>query len=493
MDFLDPAKKRAHNRRLFIGYFLVGVTIILTSIILLILANGYDVDRKTGQVIQNGLIFTAASPESAEIFLNGKSNGDTDKRLTVPAAKYDVELRRTGYRTWKKAIELDGGSIERLVYPKLFPNKLNQATSQTFNGTPAFSTQSPDRRWVLVSQPGSVVEFQVFDTANPEDEPKTIQVPRSIMTAPAVGVAESIALVEWSSDNRHVLVQHSYGDQIEFVMIDRQDVAASLNVNNTLSVNPTKVTLRDKRFDRLYLYDASTLELTVADTKSKVVTPRMTQVISYKSYGGDVVLYSTKNEAQPGKTIVKLWDKDKAYTLRIMEESDMLLDLARYDGTWYMAVTSVKEGKLYVFKDPFDKLKADKPTTPTSYIVMKIPSPTKLAFSANTRFVSVQSAGHFVVYDFEENERFNYTVPGDVPATQEARWMDGHRLLLSQNNKVVVFEFDGMNRQELSAIIADSLPYFDRDYERLYTLTPAKDDATKASLTRTSLKLNLAP
>ena len=346
---------------------------------------------------------------------------------------------------------------------------------------------------MLVSQPGSVVEFQVFDTANPEDEPKTIQVPRSIMTAPAVGVAESIALVEWSSDNRHVLVQHSYGDQIEFVMIDRQDVAASLNVNNTLSVNPTKVTLRDKRFDRLYLYDASTLELTVADTKSKVVTPRMTQVISYKSYGGDVVLYSTKNEAQPGKTIVKLWDKDKAYTLRIMEESDMLLDLARYDGTWYMAVTSVKEGKLYVFKDPFDKLKADKPTTPTSYIVMKIPSPTKLAFSANTRFVSVQSAGHFVVYDFEENERFNYTVPGDVPATQEARWMDGHRLLLSQNNKVVVFEFDGMNRQELSAIIADSLPYFDRDYERLYTLTPAKDDATKASLTRTSLKLNLAP
>ena len=138
MDFLDPVKKRAHTRRLFIGYFLVGVAILMASAILVILSYGYDLDRKTGQVIQNGLIFANAAPDAATIYLNGKENGQTDKRLTVPAGQYDIEYRRQGYRTWKKQIQLDGSSIERLVYARLFPEKLEQAESTVFDVAPAF-------------------------------------------------------------------------------------------------------------------------------------------------------------------------------------------------------------------------------------------------------------------------------------------------------------------------------------------------------------------
>jgi hypothetical protein len=175
------------------------------------------------------------------------------------------------------------------------------------------------------------------------------------------------------------------------------------------------------------------------------------------------------------------------------EETNVLLELARFDGAWYVAVVPVKEGRLYIYKDPFDRLKDRGTSALAPFALMKIADPAFVSFSANTRFVAVQAGSKFAVYDFETNRRFTYTMPGEIPATLKARWMDGHRLVLNQANKVTVFDFDGTNRQELSALIEGSLPYFDRDYERLYTLSPAKSDATKTALMRTSLKLDVKP
>src|SRR3989344_9216209 len=132
MDLLDPNKKRAHTIRLFVGYFLVVTAIALASLILLFQSFGYDVDRKTGKVIQNGLIFLSAHPESADVYLNGQRKDKTDLRLAVPAGQYSVELKRDGYRTWKHAVSLEGGGIERLVYPVLFPEKLKTSDVQLY-------------------------------------------------------------------------------------------------------------------------------------------------------------------------------------------------------------------------------------------------------------------------------------------------------------------------------------------------------------------------
>lgn len=493
MDFLDPVKKRAHNRRLFIGYFLVGIAILMASLIVVFLSYGYDINHKTGEVIQNGLIFADTAPESATIYLNGKENGSTSKRLTVPAGSYDVEFKRTGYRTWKKTIQLEGSSIERLVYARLFPTKLNTVESTTYASAPTFSTQSLDRRWIVVAQPGSVLDYQVFDTANPDTQPVSLQIPQSLLS-PITSEAQSISPVEWSTDNRHFVVKHTYGDKFEFIVIDREQPSSSLNINKLLSVDPSDVSLRDQKSDQLYLYDATALTLATADTKTKQVTQLLTNVTAYKSYGSNILMYATKDPEAPGKTSVKLWDDTKIYTLHTYDDdTPVLLNLARFDSAWYMIVVPVKEGKMYIYKDAYNKLKADKPTTPTPYALMKIANPTKARFSTNTRFIEVQGSNHFAVYDFDTDRRFSYNVPGQLTADQTATWMDGNRLLLNQDGKVVVFEFDNANRQTLNTILPGSLPYFDRDYTRLFTLAPATSDATKIALTRTSLKLNLKP
>src|SRR3989337_4262950 len=105
MDYLDPKKKRSHRRRLYLGYVLTAIAIGLSTLILVYLGSGYYIDGENG-LIQNGLIYLDASPEAANISLNGKlQRSRTDARLVVPGGKYDIELTRDGYRPWRRNIE----------------------------------------------------------------------------------------------------------------------------------------------------------------------------------------------------------------------------------------------------------------------------------------------------------------------------------------------------------------------------------------------------
>ena len=490
MDFLDPDKKRKHQRRLFIGYTLIGIAIFMTSAILALQSYGFDFNRKTGEVIQNGLIFADAAPEPAQIILNGKDVGTTDKRLTVPAGPYKIELKRDGYRTWTRSFNLEGSTIERLVYPFLFPSKITPKDQKTYASAPAFSTQSLDRKWILALQPGSMTEFDVFDAGDPTVSTKTISLPTSVLTPTTL--TQGYELVEWASDNRHVLLKHNYGDTFEYIILDRDTPQSSININKLLNVTPTKVTLRDKKFDKLYLYDATTKKLSFVDTKEKNIQPVLSNVLSYKSYAEKVILYAAVDDKDPTKATVTLKDGDKRFVIRNGLSSDTyLLDIAKFDDRFYAAVGVASQGKVYIYKDPANDPSTDPKASPSLFTTLIIKDPKFISFSSNARFIMAQSGKKFALYDAETVRRTYFESPLDIPLSYKALWMDGHRIVLNNNNKVVVIDYDGINQQTLVPIIPGSQAYFDRDYTRMYALAPTTNDPAKTSLSRSNLKITL--
>ena len=106
MEFLDPKKQRMHTIRLLIGYVLIAIALILTTVILLYQAYGFGVDRH-GQVIQNGLVFVASTPGSANVMVNGQLRDTTNTRFNLPAGHYTFEVTRDGYRNWKRAVTVE--------------------------------------------------------------------------------------------------------------------------------------------------------------------------------------------------------------------------------------------------------------------------------------------------------------------------------------------------------------------------------------------------
>lgn len=486
MDFLDPAKKRAHIRRLYIGYALMAVVIGISAGILMLESRGFTVDRSTGEVIQNGLVFVAAHPEPADIYINGKLHrSQTESRLVLPEGHYSFELKRAGYRPWKHDVQLEGGKIERLVYPFLFPENLISKDAQLYANAPAFASQSPDRRWLLVLQPGSMTNFDLFDLGNERLPSKPVVLPAGIMTASEQ--PQSLTPTEWSTNNRHVLVKHTFGDQFEFIMIDREAPGNSFNVNRLFNISPTEVALRDKRHDRLYVLDANGT-LQTADVRSRALAPLLQRVLAFKPHGGEQVLYVTDRAASPGKVNANILDGNRSYTIKdLVAGGPYLIDMARFDNRWYVAVGSAKEGKTYVYRDPLDPLRRQiyQHLVPTA--ILRAKNPTNVSFSFNARFVALQGGTEMSIYDAEMDRRFDYDMNVPIAPGSTAKWIDGHRLSILSEGKIVIFDFDGLNQQTLNA--SAYLPFFDRDYLALHTIAPSATAKGRYALQRTDMKV----
>ena len=492
MDFLDPKKKRAHRIRLFIGYGLMAIAIGIATTILVFEAYGFDLDRKTGTVIQNGLLFIDAHPEPAQITINGEDKGQTDARLVIPEGQYTVELKRDGYRDWERTFRLEGSRIERLVYPFLFPEKLDSEDVQLYASAPVFSTQSPDRKWVLIQRLGSLATFDLFDLSRQPVNAAELAIPTALFTNNGVG-SHALELTEWSNDNRHVLLKHTFDGGFEFIMVDREDPVQSLNVNRTLGQNPANIHLRDKKFDELYIHAASGGAIQLGNLRTRAITPLIASALVFKSYSTEEILFVTTEGAPEGKVLVKIRAADKVYTLRELPAGDAnyMVDISKFDGAWYMLAGASSEKKAYVYKEPFDILnRTTGNRTPVPETVLKTNGVGQyVSFSANVRFMAMQSGSEFAVYDAESDRLYRFDTGFKLAANEKARWMDGHRLTLNSEGKLQVVEFDGNNPQELIGLAGNSLPFFDRDYDRLFSLSPSVGVPGRTSLVMSFMRI----
>ncbi len=491
MDFLDPKKKRAHRTRLFIGYGLMAIAISIATTIIAFEAFGFGIDRETGTVIQNGLLFIDTHPESARITLNGEDKGLTDARLVIPDGQYTVELERDGYRTWRRTFRLEGSKIERLVYAFMFPEKLDSEDVQLYSETPKFSTQSQDRKWILVQRIGALTTFDLYDLSQENVDPLELKLADVLFTNAGTG-NHSLELADWSTDNRHVLIKHIFDGGHEFIMVDREQPALSANINKLLNRTPTNITMRDKKFDELYVHTlpAGTLEL--ADTGTNTVVPVLTNVAAYKTYSTEEILFVSNEDFASNKAHVKIRTADKIHTLRELPANDpkYLVDISKFDGAWYMVAGASQEKKAYIYKEPFDVLnRSNGNKIPIPETVLKTDNIGQfVSFSANVRFISLQGGNQFSVYDAENDKLFRFNTKLTLAENEHARWMDGHRLVLNSEGRLKIFEFDGNNMQDLIALSGSHLPYFDRDYDRLFTLSPSPLVQSRTSLVQSFMR-----
>jgi hypothetical protein len=473
MDYLDPQKQFRQRIILLVGYVFVAIAIAIATIILLYQAYGFGFG-KNGTVIQNGLAFFSSQPHPANIYVDGVLNkARTNTRLVLPSGIYRIELTRSGYRSWQRIIEQDGGSVEHFDYPFLFPTKLVSKKLQTYTSAPSVVTQSPDRRWLLVQEPGTTLTFDIYDLSNPTKAPTDISLPAGIATKATTN--ESWQFDEWADDDQHVLLQHDYDGKTEFILLDRTDPAQSVNLNTALSANPTNMTLDNKKYNQYYLYDTTAGTLDTASLSSPTAVPVLQHVLAYQSYASNTILYATDSDAPTGKVLIKLAIGSQTYDVRSLTAgTTYLLNLTQYGGTLYVAAGASGENKVYIYKDPVGQLSAQPNHALVPIQVLHVSAPNYLSFSTNAQFIMAESGTQFGVYDIENAKGYNYSASQGLDAPQtHATWMDGDRLTYTSGGKLVVFDYDGTNQQVLMSADSNYVPAFAPDYHYVYQLAPA--------------------
>jgi hypothetical protein len=478
MDFLDPRKRRNYQIRLIIGYVLVTIAIALATIVLVYGAYGYSINTKTGNVVQNGLLFVGSKPSGAEIYLNGSSlHTTTSARLVLAAGNYTLKLTRSGYRDWQRAITLNAQTIDRFVYPFLFPQKPRVANMKTYSAEPSLITQTPDRHWLLVQMPSTdpaTVSFDQFDTTKLSQAPQTIALPSNLLTN-ADQPGSILTEVAWSTDNVHLLLKHDYQGGSEYIVFNRTSPGDSFNVNKLLDINPSEVELRNESISQLYVYDASAQTLSVADTSKSVVDPPfLSHVLAFKGYGTSLLTYVTDNKMPAGQAQARIWNNGQTYALDTFSAStNYLIDAAQYQGDWYYAAGSGASDHVNLYKNPLNSLQNTANSKALSFISLRVAGATKISFSTNARFIAAEAGQQFGAYDFETQTRYQYTL--QAPLAGVMSWMDGNRLIGDSNGQAYVMDGDGTNKQSLIPTDFVQGGFFSNDYNHLLTTAPASD------------------
>lgn len=476
MDFLDPKKRRSHAIRLWIGYVLIGVAILLATIVLLYQAYGFRITRQ-GEIIQNGLVFISSQPSDAAIFTNGERLGPTtNARLSLAAGKYIFELKREGYRDWKRGITVEGGSVQRFLYPFLFPVDLRTASVKTFE-SPGLSTQSPDRRWWLVQT--NPDNFEMYDLREEMPVATELTMPGTIYAPDTTTVGWE--MVEWGDGSRRVVLKRFFepangGERrSELILFDRERPAESRNLSTLLGFNPDSFSLRDGAYDQYYAFDRERGTIFTATLSNPTPEPYLRNVLDFKDDDRDTVLYATNDGAPEGKTVIRLHQGDRSYNLReIPRGQTPILNLSRHSGDWIVAAGTREEGRVSVYRNPLSAIRDGRVAGPVH--VLKVSDPEQISFSANARFLVIKNNADFAVYDAEIERGYAYQIDlKDNATTSKVTWMDGHRITVAAADELLVFDFDGTNQHTLLPVKPTHAPAFNPAFNAFYAISPQNE------------------
>ncbi len=481
MDYLDLKKARRQKILLLIGYCLIAIMVILSTLILVYVTEGYRISKNG--VIQSGLVFFDSQPNPANIYVNSKLEpSPTNTSFLLPSGLYNIKISAKGYMSWRRQIQVIGGTVQKYDYPFLFPKKLITHNIDVFSAQPQFASQSPSRQYLMVENTNIPTNFDIFNLNSPGSVPQIIAIPNNVLypsSMPTNLSGQSWQLIQWSTDNQNVLLKYNFNNTSEFILVNIANPAKSVNLSQLFKTyNFNSISLVNNQYNLYNLYNTNTKVLDQVSLNSPlVINSVLSQVLAYKTYSTNTILYVTTLNAPTGKALV---EEEVGSTNYFIKETSLaslyLLDLTNYNDVQYVVVGQNNNPDVNIYQDPVNQIINDPTQKPFPIQVLRIDNPNYLSFSDNAQFIMVENGNHFAVYNEQSGSAYNYLVPYPLQAPQtNATWMDGDRLVYITNNHLLVFDFNDQNLHILEPASSQYLPFFDSNYQYIYTIVNKKN------------------
>ncbi|MBI4034271.1 PEGA domain-containing protein [Candidatus Saccharibacteria bacterium] len=460
MDFLDPLRRQRHRTRLLISYVFLGLALAGGTILLVMAANGYGINPRTGDIIRNGLVFIDSRPSGATVRLNYIVESDkTSSRLLLPAGKYKLQLSRDGYQTWTNDFNLKLDDVIRFNYPLLLPRSIEQEPIHSYPAKPGFISASPNRRWLLI---GGAVSSDGRTTIDQFElkagSPRTrLELPDNLLRSHS----GSLKVVEWAEDNENLLLKHQFNGRSQYLLFNRRDPARSYNVNDFFRIDPERATFNGDRSDELLLYRSGNLWL--ADKEKRPLgSALLSGLTDFTDVDRSLLLYA---KTISGHLSIRISTDGRRYQLARLSTVDQpLLAGSDYNGGRYLSLVSRQHSRLAVWQVDTG---SDGKISAKKVMSLRQENIEQMKFSSSGRFLLVRAGQQVAVYDFELQKLLRYR----LKAEQSPRlgWLDDYHLAAVSLQRLWMMDYDGQNQRQLPYSLYGS-PVLAPDYQRLWLL-----------------------
>ena len=475
MDYEEKKKKQ------FIRVLIAEAGMVLSVLVIVVVATlaamGFFISSNGG-IEQSGLMQIHSLPTGATVELDGGTLfSRTNLSKTMSAGEHTLKLSRENYDTWEKTVKMYPGVLVRLHYPRLFlQNRVAEAVMNLSDKTKdekaglEFYQPSQSRNYIIYAEKGAAT-WKLLEVKG--DEVKTTlldlsgilpgMVEEKAETKAKVGIdAQSttpkyhfegeIMSLTWSKDENRVLAKVSYDGKTEWVLVNLRDVANSLNLTKTFGMSFDRIEMIDNAANQLFALENHQLRrINVSEkTMSRVL---LGNIQDFDSNGANVIYSTTELTAQGGEEkyraigVYRNDEKDGTILAKVKPGEKTQIALARYFDEDYMCyVVGDKPTILYGDLPSYDEKGADLSglkTLAEDNVFSTIPE--SLEVSTGNEYLVARAGVKYMVIDLDMGDLYEYEAP-----TAGLNWLDGSMMYAVSNGEILVWDFDGTNRRNLS-------------------------------------------
>lgn len=455
--FKKPSKKQFIIKRVLLAIVAtVSVLVIVTVTIFFML--GYRLDSGNGRLEQGALLQFDSSPNGADVYVNGVLvSGKTATKQTIVAGSHTVKISKPGYETWTRTLTLEAGTLTWLDYIRLIPSVRTVEQVATYNNVFAFDV-SPDLKWAILQEKQDIPLFRLLDLRSESVTSSDLTLPTTLYSdATAEGVAHAFSVYNWNSGGRYMLVKHSYKDQLEWLMVDTQDIGRSINITRLLSVGFTDVQFAGTNSTTLFGLTGDGVVRKLDISAGTLSRSLITGVESFTVFNTNIISYIAKDATNPALRVAGVYrdGEESPWVLAAQERADESLRIAagRYYSDDFIVIAN--GAKLSVLLGAFPSAGSQTADSLRPYATTLLPAPTTaLSVSEEGDFILAQSNDKFVSYELEHKRASTAVIAlaDGVTGARTLRWLDEAHVWSDDNANLTMRDFNGINAHSLMQV-----------------------------------------
>lgn len=453
--FKRPTKKQLLVRRIFFSTVAtLSVLIILTVTILFL--QGFRLDSGN-RLAQGALLQFNSTPNAADVIIDGKSTGvRTAGKQTVVAGIHTVLFSKDGYEDWTRSIDFAAGTLTWLDYARMVPKERTPEAVANFK-TVVAAKASPDNKFILVQEAADQPVFQLADLRSAEVKTSGLTLPADLYSDPTtVGVTHVFAPDEWNVGGRYILVKHEYKDQLEWLMVDTENIAQSINITRLLSVDFKDLHFAGTNGQTLFGV-ASDNNIRKLDLSSATISRALvSNVEDFDVFSTDTISYIGIDPTDSTKRVAGIYQDgdDQPHVVRTVDSLDTVLKIAvgNYFNDNYVAIA--EGSKVTLLMGSYQISGNNDMTDLKHFADMDLPTTiTQLSLSPKSDYILAEAGTSFMTYEIEHSRSSKGTLQSTPtsPATP-LRWLDIAHVWNKQNGSLVMRDFDNANIYSINTV-----------------------------------------
>jgi len=459
---IDKRKRNRMIRVIFVD-IIMSLAVVALVFVLVAIVEGWRLSSNL-KLEQNGMAQIESLPTGAKVIIDGRQDfNETNISKLLPAGEHEITLKKDGYDSWSKKINIVSGLLTRLRNPRLFKQNRKTEIVENYNNL-RFVYAAPDHRSILLASDQTTKWKYITALGSDKVSIEEIDVKKIFSGTFDGQFPGEILQVSWNETGEKILLQVKKSNQIEWGLINLRKPSESINLSQAIlkytdrseknimgGENEKSNTKRD--LSDLVIEDAAANKfialidgnLQEVDAVAKTLSePYLKNIAKFKMSGSEIIYLTNVEKDKRQIGIYRLGDKggiDLETVVRSKKDAVINLGIVDFDGKKYLSTTI--DGQFRVYRTN------DYPTYGSSDNIPEKITEEKLDFvpqnfmtSSNGEFFIAETDGKFMIYnlDLEELSLVEHK-------NKRIAWLDNYMMFDIVDGKMEVFDFDGGNRR----------------------------------------------